>query len=175
MEQKLTESQACITSPAKWSPFLPESSPGTRTTGTLWSIVQISVSYHGTYSFLSLLSSEGQAVNPTCSHILPRLSKQEQLSQSSPSPGYSIFAWLEQDILQACSSQSWADLFKRDPRSQGSPVQGMLLVLTATVATFMEAIWQEQSKTVLLLNLTILSEASRNKGHLIIESLLCYL
>lgn len=55
------------------------------------SLVQISVAYHGAYSFLVGLYCEKQSFNPTCSHILPQLSKQEQLSQSSRSPGYSIF------------------------------------------------------------------------------------
>lgn len=44
-----------------------------------------------------------------------------------------------------------------------------------SVTTFPEAVWEEQSKRALLLILPILCEASRNKGHLIIESLRCYL
>jgi hypothetical protein len=103
------------------------------------------------------------------------LSKQEQLSLPSRSPVF-LFLLGWNGILQDFSGQSWADFSKGSPGFQGPcQAQGMLLALPVLVTTIMEAVWHGQRKRVLLLNLIALPEASKNKGHLIIEFLFRYL
>lgn len=103
-------------------------------------------------------------------------SKQEQLSQSLHSLAILFLpAWNR--ILQASSGKSWADRSKGNLGLWGTglPCPEHIPGPASSSHHPHESRLARTKKGVPLLNLTNLPEASRNKGHLIIEFFLGYL